>query len=101
MNVQIVGSIFLCFRLLNSAMNLEIEITAESVHEVFKQPPASLTRLLPEVFEKLRQPAKHTHRFMEVYTVRLTFCTQNKTQVIPLVYSNTTDYLSASLDGPL
>jgi len=53
-------------------MNPKIEITAEAVHDVLRQPPASLARLLPEVFEKLRQPAKQTHRFMEVYTVRPT-----------------------------
>lgn len=59
-------------------MNLKIEVTVESVHDVLRQPPASLARLLPEVFEKLLQPAKQTHRFMEVYTVRLTSCTQSK-----------------------
>jgi hypothetical protein len=51
-------------------MNPEIEITAESVHGVFRQPPASLERLLPKVFEKIQQPAIQTHDFMEVYTVR-------------------------------
>jgi len=56
-------------------MNSKIEVTAESVHDVLRQPPASLARLLPEVFEKLQLPAKQTHRFMEVYTVRPLDCT--------------------------
>ena len=60
------------FGLLNSAMNLKIEVTVESVYDVLRQPPASLASLLPEVFDKLLQPAKQTHRFMEVYTVRPT-----------------------------
>jgi hypothetical protein len=57
-------------------MNPKIDVTAESVHDVLRQPPASLARLLLEVFEKLQQPAKQTHRFMEVYTVRLLHCAQ-------------------------
>ena len=63
---------FFVLGFLNSAMNPRIEVTAESVHDVLRQPPASLSRLLPEVFEKLQQPSRQTHRFMEVYTVRPT-----------------------------
>ena len=64
-------------------MNPKIEVTAESVHDVLRQPPVSLARLLPEVFEKLQQPAKQTHRFMEVYTVRPLHCAQHKHRGIP------------------
>lgn len=68
-------------------MDPKIEVTAQSVHDVLRQPPASLARLLPEVFEKLRQPVRQTHRFMEVYTVRPThfIVPRNKIYIIVLV----------------
>lgn len=85
MHAQIIVSVLLCSRPLNSAMNPDIEITAESVYDVLRQPPASLARLLPGVFEKLLQPAKQTHRFMEVYTVRPVSLHPEQIHVTPFV----------------